>query len=39
METLLGVGKLAVRQVDFPFQPAGFFGTIPEPEPEPVQEP
>ena len=36
-ETLLRVGKLAVWQVDLPFQPAGFFE--PTPEPEPVQEP
>ena len=34
-ETLLEVGKLAVQQVDLPFQPAGFFNTLPEPEPEP----
>ena len=40
METKLnivgvGVGKLAVQQVDLSFQPAGFFDTLPEPEPEP----
>ena len=34
-ETLLGVGKLAVWQVELPFQPAGFFNSLPEPEPEP----
>ena len=34
-ETLLGVEKLAVRQVDLPFRPAGFFDALPEPEPEP----
>ena len=33
-----GVGKLAVRQVDLPFQPAGFFDELPEPEPEPGPE-
>ena len=33
--TLFGVGKLAVRQVELPFQPAGFFDALPEPEPEP----
>ena len=35
LETLLGVRKLAVRQVDLPFQPSSFFDTLPEPEPEP----
>ena len=33
-EALYRVGKLAVRQVDLPFQPAGFFNELPEPEPE-----
>ena len=34
-ETLFGIGKLAVQQVELPFQPAGFFDALPEPEPEP----
>ena len=34
-ETLLRVGKLVVRQVELPFQPAGFFNELPDPEPEP----
>ena len=33
-ETLLGIGKLVVRQVELPFQPAGFFDALHEPEPE-----
>ena len=37
-ETLFRVGKLAVRQVDLPFQPAGFFDELPEPESEPEPE-
>ena len=37
-ETLFGVGKLAVRQVDLPFQPAGFFYELSEPKPDPEPE-
>ena len=37
-ETLLRVGKLAVWQVELPFQLAGLSKLLSEPDPEPVPE-